>query len=410
MGAFGSVGNRQVTTGQDAGVGIDVGTRMGRGPLVTSDQLAALRRILWPVAVYGISRVLLLAMAALAGAIDHRSLDFELTLFDGQWYLRLATSGYPAHASHAKSTLGFFPLYPLVIRSLAWLCRCSLVSAALVTSLLGGLVATILAERLATSWWGEHTARRAVLVFCAFPGSVVFSMSYSECLTIPLALGCLLALGSKRWVLAGILAGIATAVEPVALVLVLACLGAAARELHISGWHARSAQRSLLAPLLAPLGIGAFAIFLWVWTGTPFATYLAQRYGWYEQSSPLTALSAPVVRHLVHAPEALLVHLLSWNLWNGVLGGIFLACSIVALLRVHHELTSGALVLAVGVAAVTFWSVMTPPNARMLLVASPAVLVWARRLSRKSFALFVAVESLLLVLASFLTFTGRMLP
>lgn len=364
----------------------------------------------WPVAVYSGSRLLLMAVAAVVAMAGHRAVAPEFFGFDGQWYLRLAEHGYPAQALHAKSTLGFLPLYPLVIRAMAGICLTGAPQAALVTSIVGGLAATMLVQRLATIWWGEQAARRATLVFCLFPGSVVFSMAYSECLTIPLALGCLLALHSRRWWAAGLLAGLASAVEPVALVLVAVCLVAAVRQLRARGWRDPEARRSLAAPLLAPSGLGIFAVFLWAWTGTPFASLIAQHYGWHQQSQPLALLALPVARHLIGHPRQMLPYLFTWNIWNGVLGAVFLAVSLTVLVRLRRELTTGALAMTAGIAAITAWSVMTPPNARMLLIAFPAVVVWGRRLPGRAFAVFTAVEAIALVLMSALTFAGLMLP
>jgi hypothetical protein len=370
----------------------------------------ALGPVGWPIAVYCFSRVLLLAVAAVPALVSRHALAPEFFRFDGQWYLRLAEHGYPTRPLHAKSTLGFMPLYPAVIRGLAVVPGSSVPRAALIVSLAGGLAAALLVQRLAAGWWGEQAARRATVVFCLFPGSIVFSMAYSEGLAIPLALGCLLALGSRRWWLAGLLAGLATAAEPVALVLVAVCLAAAGRELHDRGWRDPVARRSLAAPLLAPLGIGAFGVFLWAWTGTPLAAIVAQHYGWHQQGQPLALLALPVTRHLLGHPPELLAHLFTWNIWNGVLGGIFLGFSIAALARVRRELSPGALVLTAGIAAVTLWSVMTPPNVRMVLIAFPAVLVWGRRLAGRGLGLFVSAEAVVFVLASGLTYTGLMLP
>ena len=86
--------------------------------------------------------------------------------------------------------------------------------AGLIVSGIGGMVATVLVQRLATGWWGDRTGRKAVLIFCLFPGSVVFSMVYAEGLVLALAAGCILGLQQRRWLLAGALAGIATATEP----------------------------------------------------------------------------------------------------------------------------------------------------------------------------------------------------
>lgn len=364
----------------------------------------------WPLLVYSGSRLLLLGVAVVASMVTRRALAPEFFVFDGQWFLRLAEHGYPTQALHTKSTLGFMPLYPLAVRALAAIPGLGVARAALVVPMVGGLAAALLVQRLAAAWWGQRAGRMATVAFCLFPGSIVFSLAYPEGLTIPLAIGCLLALRSGRWWAAGVLAGLATAVEPVAVILVPVCLSAAGQQLRSRGWRDPAARRSLLAPLLAPLGIGTFAVFLWAWTGTPFATYLAQHYGWHQQSEPLALLALPVAQHVLGHPPELLAHVFTWNIWNGVLGGLFLAFSIAALVRLRRELSAGALLLAAGIGAATLWSVMTPPNVRMLLIAFPAVLVWGRRLSGRWLGLFFAVEGAVFLFASGLTYSGHMLP
>ena len=371
---------------------------------------AALGPLAWPVVVYSASRLLLLTVAAVAGVAGGHAIAPGFFLFDGQWYLRLAEHGYPRQALHGTSTLGFLPLYPLAMRALALLPGLSLPQAALITPMLGGLVAAVLVQRLGTAWWGERAGRWATVIFCLFPGSVVFSMGYSEGLGVPLAVGCLLALRSRRWWIAGLLTALATLVEPAALVLMAVCLAAAARELRSRGCRDRQALRSLAAPLLAPLGLGAFAVFLWVWTGTPFAVVFAQHYGWHQQSEPLALLALPVAQHLLRHPPELLAHAFTWNIWNGVAGGVFLLLSIIALVRVRRELSAGALVLSAGIGLLTLWSVMTPPNVRMVLIAFPAVMVWGRRLSGRRLGFFLTGEVVVMVLASALTYSGHMLP
>ena len=366
--------------------------------------------VAWPVAVYVASRLLLLIETAVLALVAHQPFTQEPFRFDARWYLLLAQHGYPTVPLHAKSTLGFFPLYPLVLRGVGWLFMLPVPVAALVTSLIGGLVSAVLVQRLATAWWGERAARRVTVVFCLFPGAIVFSMAYSECLTIPLALGCLLALRSRRWTLAGLTAGLATAVEPVAVVLIVICLIAAVRELRAAGWRDREALRSLAAPLLAPLGIGALAVFLWAWTGTPFAVYLAQHYGWHQQNQPLALAGLPVARRILSDTTHLLTHFLTWNIVDGVVGAIFLLFSIRQLIRYRREMSIGALLLPAGIAAVTLWSILTPPNARMLLIAFPAVMIWGRHLSGRRFAVFASAEVVLLIFTSALTFSGHMLP
>jgi hypothetical protein len=317
--------------------------------------VAWLRTSGWPVLVYVPSRLAVYLVAGLDAWVTHRSLAGELSLFDGQWYLRLADHGYPDQALHVKSSLGFLPLYPLAIRGLAGVLAGSPLAAALLVSFAGGLLAAVLVQRLAALWWGERTARRAVVAFCLFPGAVVFSMAYSEGLTLPLVIGC------------------------------------------------------LLAPLLAPSGLVAFAVYLWWRTGTPFASYEAQRYGWH-QGDPVTLFTQPVTGRILDHPLSVLGYLDNPSLWNGLLGTVFLVVSLVKLLRVRHELTPGTMLWTCGVGAMTVWSVMTLTNARMLLIAFPAVIVWARCLPSRRFAVFLGVEAAVFLFASAITLAGLMLP
>lgn len=367
-------------------------------------------RAAWPVGAYLASRGVVLVLAAVLAARGHRSLLGELLVFDGGWYVRLAEHGYPRTIPDGHSTLGFLPLYSLVARGLGELTSTGPAVGALLLSGAGGLVSTLLVDRLVGSWWGRRAARRAVVVFVLFPGSVVFSLAYSEGLLLPLVLGCLLALRSRRWLLAGLLAGAATAVEPLAVVVIPVCAVVALRHLKSVGWRNRRAWRSLLAPLLSPAGLVAVGAFEWAWTGTPFATVIAQHEGWHQQASPLGLLSLPLARHLLATPVDALGYLSTWNVWNAAAGAVFLVASLLALWRVRGELSAGALGWAAGVAAISAWSVLTPPNARVVFVAVPAVLVWVRRLPPARLALFASLEAFAFVAMTGLTLSGRMLP
>ncbi|MDA8314242.1 MAG: mannosyltransferase family protein [Actinomycetota bacterium] len=386
----------------------EIASPAGVGPTVVAEggksREPGFVRSRYPALVYIQTRLGLLLLSGVVAIVAHRSLATQLSAYDGGWYLKLAAHGYPGHVLRTQSTLGFFPLYPLAIRALSLVVRSQLVAAVCI-ALVGGLAATVLVHRLATMWWGETTGRRATVVFALFPGSLVFSMAYSEGLTLPLVLGCLLALRSRRWVLAGMLACLAAVVEPVALVLPVVVALVALR----AAWQRRSAA-PLVAPVLSVIGVAAFAGFLWAWTGSPFAALIAQHDGWHNQTVPLGVLGLPLVRHLLGHPADMLGYLGTWNLWNGVLGAAFLVWSLVRIWPVRRELSPGVFAWLVGVGAVTLWSVKTLPNARMLLLAFPAVLVWARRSSQPSYRTFVSFELAAFVLMSLLTLSGHMLP
>jgi hypothetical protein len=282
----------------------------------------------------------------------------------------------------------------------------SLTVTGIILSGIGGLVAVVLVHRLAAGWWGEEAGRRAAWFFCLFPGSVVFSMAYAEGLMIPLAVGCILALERRRWLLAGALAGLATAAEPEALVLVAVCAVSATLHLRRSGWGDRQARRSLLAPLLSLTGVLSFAGFLWAWAGTPFASLLAQRYGWHEKTDPFALI------HLVRglAAEISLKHFnhptINLNLVAGVVGAAVLIVLLASLIRARRTVSPEALVWTFGISFLAMTSEYTPPNPRLIITAFPAVLVVGYYLKGRAFTWTQVVNGTLLAGLSALTFIG----
>ena len=133
----------------------------------------------------------------------------------------MASQGYPAHVvAHSWSTLGFFPLYTILMWASGHATGLPYAYSGFIVALVTGASATVLVAKLAEHWFGPVGARRAVLFFCLFPGSIVFSMDYTEGLLLTLIAGCMLAVEHRRWLLAGVLAGLATAVGPVAVAII----------------------------------------------------------------------------------------------------------------------------------------------------------------------------------------------
>jgi hypothetical protein len=365
------------------------------------------------LAIYAGTRVVLLLLAivcdAIFGSVVHgESLTRELANWDGWWYVHLATLGYPTAVSHGQTTLGFFPLYSMVIWLTGHIFFCSYVIAGMIVSTAGGAVSVMLVQRLTTDWWGPEVARKAVLLFCIFPGTVVFSMVYSEGILIPLVAGSMLALSRRRWVLAGLLAGLASGIGPDALAVIPMCAAASFVHLRRFGWQDREARRSLLAPLMAPVGALGFAGFLWVWTGNPFASYIAQHDGWHETSSPLA-----IPHQLV-----LLIHEVGFRFhwWHanlnviiGLAGTVFLVASLKLLWRDRRAIPLEVLVFTgcMTFFMVTSWHV--PPNPRLLITGFPIVLVFARWAEGRAWTRLVWVTAASLLLLSALTYVGSVL-
>lgn len=378
----------------------------GEGFKVRGRLGALVERLRFAFVVYVGSRLLLILVGIADSAVFHRSLARELSNWDGVWYLRVATRWYPHVALHGKSTLGFFPLYPAVMWLVSHLLLLPLTTAGLIIAAVGGFAAVVLIERLAASWWGSSVAKRAVVFFCLFPGSVVFSMVYSEGLLIPLVAGCLLALAKKRWLLAGVLAGLATAVGPDGLVLILVCAVAVLRVAKHHGVRSRETRRSLLALVLSPAGLFGFCAFLWAWTGTPLAFFWAQRNGWGEQTEPLALLHQAQYLAQEISFTRFDYHMIDWNLVSGLFGAAFLAVAIVLLFWRRAEIPPEALAWVLGIAFLTVTSEHVPPNPRMLITAFPAALVYVRYLRTRGYHLLLGASTALLGLMSALTYVG----
>jgi Gpi18-like mannosyltransferase len=399
---------------RSGGAWLPAGGSLGRRASRLSSLAAALRSAQFAILVYLGSRALLIVVALLDSTLRHHPLTNELANWDGGWYRAVVTGGYPTHAFHTQNPLGFFPLYPMVVwvvsQPLLWFTSQNEVWAAIIAGVvvsgIGGLLATVLVQRLAAGWWGEQSGRRAAALFCLFPGSIVFSMVYAEGIMIPLAAGCILALQRRRWLLAGVLAGLATATEPEAIVLILVCAAAAVLELRRRGWSDPAARRSLIAPLLAPVGLVAFGVFLWAWTGTPFASWIAQHYGWNERSDPLALVHLAIrlagkisFTHFNHPTINL-----NWPV--GLIGAVFLLVMLVLLVKAWRTVSIEALIWTFGIALLAVTSEYTPPNPRLLITAFPAVIVLAYYLRHRGFTLLLVANGILLAGLSALTFVS----
>jgi hypothetical protein len=237
-----------------------------------------------PIAIFVASRIGTLLVAGAVAYDQHTPLNRSLVFWDSSWYLRVASQGYPSavptgHGNGAQSTLGFFPLLPAMIRVFHDVTGVSFTRSGLLVTFGAGLVAAVLV------WWllREHfdvagADQGTALVFFS-PGAFVLSMIYSEPVMIAFAAAAMIALGRRRWLLAGVAAAFATAADPVGSAVVVLCLVAAAKAIL-----ARREWESLVAPVLAPAGIVAFFAFLWVRTGTPLAYFIAQKRGWQTTS------------------------------------------------------------------------------------------------------------------------------
>jgi len=237
------------------------------------------------------------AIAVAAQAVVDRSNDVVpanglsglaaiLDSWDGHWYLDVVREGYPHHimpnvtyfVSDARAA--FFPLYPRLVHYIDVVIPGGPVSVALAINIVLGALFIFLAGYLCRDLFDIKTAEKAMILIALFPGSFVLSMAYSEALMLAIVALCFIALRDKHWVWAGVLAAMATATRPNGVALVAACAVASLIAIRKDReW------RSLIAPILSPLGFVGFMWFLRRHTGEDLAWFRVQREAWQEGTS-----------------------------------------------------------------------------------------------------------------------------
>ncbi len=384
---------------------------MGRLRLGLSSEI-----LRYTLAMYGASRVLYMVVAIADSLVRHTSIATELHNWDGKWYVLTEQHGYPlpfnVHFYTTPghwSTYGFLPLFPLLEWLVVHTIQLSVVPAGFTLSLIFGLLATLLVTRLASAWWGEEAARRAVPFWCFFPGTIVFSMVYTEGLTIALVAGCFLLLERRRWILGGLLAGLSTAVAPVAFAVMPACGVAALLELRRHGWRDREALKSLWAPALSTLGAAAFAIFLWIWAGTPLASFDAQHGAWQESSTPLAIpdVFGSLIHQIFisgvgnHGPGGI-----DLNGISALLGTAFLFYGLRLMWKVRETIPATVWTWTLVAALLALTSAKTPPNPRLLITMFPVVMIIGAHFTGRARTRLLIANVVVLLLMSPITYEG----
>lgn len=295
---------------------VDAEPAAGPDPAARDDRRAWRRALVTGGVAYLLSRAMVMAGASILAAQEAGDASVQggpppvsarstivgvLVSWDAEWYMRIVRHGYPSVLPSDLSTAfeearaGFFPLYPMLVTATDRLLPGSEVFAALLVNLILGALVVYLVGVLARDLFGVVAAERSMILMALFPGSFVLSFAYSEALLIALAAACLIALQRRQWLLAGVVAALATATRPNGLAVAAAC-GVAA----LVAIRERREWRSLVAPALAPLGVIAFHAYLRVQTGEDWVWFRMQSEVWKERMSFGVATMSEVGRFLTH--------------------------------------------------------------------------------------------------------------
>jgi hypothetical protein len=210
--------------------------------------------------------------------------------WDSGWYFDIAQRGYYWSPS-GQSSLAFFPLYPMLMRALAWPFGGSdraLWTAGIALSYACLVLGLAVLHRLTTTVLGDReAARRTVLYVAVFPFAYFFTQVYTESLFLLTSVSAVAAAVASRWGWAGLFGALAALTRPNGI-LVAVPLGL----LALAGRPPLAVlARRAAALALVPIGFGAFCAFAYRLSGDPLGWLRAQaRWGYTVGNRPWVEL------------------------------------------------------------------------------------------------------------------------
>lgn len=253
--------------------------------------------------------------------------------YDSGWYQQIARSGYQ-YTPGGRSTIAFFPAYPFLMRHVGRLFGpqpSDLYLGGLVVSWLAFVLAMTGLYALARLDLPRFRAERAVVLAAVFPFAFFFGAVYTEALFLASIVWCFYAFRTDRFVLGGLAGAVATATR-VNGILVLPALAWIAwrrcRDLNASGDVERARRTTLAAVaglLLVTTGIGAYCLYIWRLTGSPFEWVATiERWGYHPGGAPWLALGR-LAGELLSRPYAYVASggMAPYDMLNGLAGLAF---------------------------------------------------------------------------------------
>lgn len=219
--------------------------------------------------------------------------------YDSGWYWQIARYGYTAGAGAyvegGRSSIGFFPAYPILMRYVgrAFGRRAvDLYLGGLLISWLAFAVAMVLVFYLARLDLSRRRASWAVLFATIFPFAFFFGAVYSEALFLAATVGCVYLFRTKRWISGGLCGALATATRVNGIMMWPALAWIVWQQVGASSHASREDRLKAAAGfLLVPLGIGAYSLYIFDITGRPFEwAAVIERWGYHPGGSPISAL------------------------------------------------------------------------------------------------------------------------
>lgn len=209
------------------------------------------------------------------------------TQLDGKWYLDIVQHGYdvtPKPWTQGHANYVFFPVYPLLIKTLVLLTPLSPIIAGQIIANLFFLLSLCLLHRLLNDTVSISAARWGVTLLAFSPFNVYFLSIYTESLLLALTLGCWLAANYRAWWLVGLLGCVMSASHPNGILIFIFAVWFVVSDYR----QHRDGVLQYLPILLIPFGLIGYMAYLHQHIGDALGflhdeKYWSHRTGWQFQ-------------------------------------------------------------------------------------------------------------------------------
>jgi len=295
----------RTTTRTVAGLPIADAARLGAFPTVLGRCTGAVRRVAVPAGLFGASRLVLWALAAVVPLSPRQAglgrLGRLVDVADAAWYLRIALGGYAhvplatALGAHRAEDWVFFPLFPLSARAVADLLGTPVLWTGVAIANACFLAFAVVLHRWVARDHGSRAATTATALACFCPLSPYFTGFRAASMFLLASTACLERLSRRKPGQAGIAGALASLARPDGLLLLVPFMVTALLWLG----ERRSRHRGAMALCASPLLLSGAGVMAWICArdaGTALA-FMREQAVWGRALRPPFAAFAPFFAH-----------------------------------------------------------------------------------------------------------------
>lgn len=288
--------------------------------------------------------------------------------WDAAHYALVAFEGYVGPDGEPVQTRGFFPLYPMVTRIMAWIVpgeatRSDVAMWGVIVANICFLAMVVMLAKVIAIQFNTEVALTAVTLLMVSPMSFFFNAGYSESLFLLCSVVAFWFAYRQQWIGAGAAIALASATRLFGLALVPCILWIA--------WKQRAQIRDLvLIPVLGSLGTLAYMLWTWIMYDDLLAYWHAQSTYWGDWQSRVGSYidilqSAPA--NMVRSPEnfVILINLgiavlafatLPW-VWKQIEPGMALFTTIIVIFHTVYTWHSLGRYLLAAIGVYVVWAI-----------------------------------------------------